>query len=563
MAQETAGKPWFDQYPDYWPRELEYSVQTVPEMVRQRTEEFGSNTAFIFEGREYTYTDFQEQVDRVAAGLAALGLGKDDRVSLCLPNSPQFVATFCGIMSVGAATVHTSFMYSERELKYQLNDAGATAVLVTDKHVDKIARVYEETDLEHVVVASLSATASPTTSEFLARANEDVVEKNDFMWYEDLTDNGTSYPDPDLAFDDLASLIYTGGTTGFPKGVKFPHKTHIIECAKGEFYDLVAYDDDLSVRRGEKTVSGVMPMFHGNGNWTANLFAIWNGSSVVLYPKFDPWTVLRDIEQYGITHMHLVPTMLTGMLKHPRMEETDFSSLRHTMVASAPVPLEYKERWRELTNSPTFEGYGTTETIFCTVEPPTNQREGSCGIPLPGAEVEVVDPETREPLGPNEIGEIRVKSETLMPEYWNKPDKTREAIQDGWFYTGDLGYRDEDWFFYYETRKDDMIVTSGHNVYPAEVENVLYEHSGVREAAVIGIPDDYRGKKVAAFVEPADDTGLSDEDLVSELKQRAEKELANYKRPREYTIRTIPKTDVGKITKAELKDEVLADYDTK
>lgn len=562
MARNLVDKPWHDQYPDYWPRELDYPEITVPEMLRRRTAEFSENTAFIFEGREYSYAQLQEEVDKVAAGLSNLGVGKGDRVSLCMPNCPQFVFAFYGIMSVGAVTVHTSFMYSERELEYQLNDAGASIILASDKYVDKVANVVEDTDLEKVVVTSLATHASPTTAEFLTRSNEDLVAEEGFHWYEDFTSHGTDYPEPDLAFEDLASLIYTGGTTGFPKGVKFPHRTFIIECAKAEVYDLVAYDDDLNVTKGDTTVSGVMPMFHGNGNISGNLFAIYNGSSVVLYPKFDPATLLRDIEQYEINHMHLVPTMVTGMLEHERMEETDFSSLRHTMVASAPVPVEHRKRWREMTNSPTYEGYGATEVLFCTVEPPTNQREGSCGLPVPTSEVDVVDPETGDSLGPGEVGELIVKSETLTPGYWQKPEKTEKAIRDGWFHSGDLGYRDEDWFFYYETRMDNMIVTSGHNVYPAEIENVLYEHDAVKEAAVIGVPDDYRGKNVAAFVEPVPDTDLSQEEFIDALREMCERELANYKQPREFTVREIPTTDVGKISKKKLKEDVLDDPDT-
>jgi long-chain acyl-CoA synthetase len=555
----TAEKAWYDQYPPSWPTEIEYPEISVRELLYRRTDEFADRTAIVFEGRTYSYADLRTYSDTVAATLASLGVGEGDHVSICLPNCPQYTFAFYGTLALGAVTVHTSFMYTESELERQLSDAEAETLIILDAYADKADAVVDDTPVENVIVVSLSEWAAPSVSKFLGRTNTHVVERRGWPWLDDLLDDhrGEQPPTPDIDVDALASLPYTGGTTGFPKGVRITHRNWVSEAAMGELADLCAYDEDGSIERGEQTITGAMPMFHINGNWSANLNAVYNGASVVLYPEFDPGTVLADVERYEISHMHTVPTMLTGLLDRPDIEATDFSSLRHVIAGSAPVPKETKEQFEALTGATVYEGWGQTEiAMVATTEPLDNRRQGSCGIPLPGVDVDVRDVETDESLPAGEVGELAVRSEHLMDGYWKRPDKTAETIRDGWLYTGDLGYRDEDWFIYHVDRKDDMIVTSGHNVYPAEVENVLYEHSSVREAAVIGFPDEYRGRIVAAFIELQDSVDAATDELEEELDAFCRERLAAYKVPRRYEFRELPKTDVGKISRQELKEDI-------
>lgn len=554
-------KPWIEQYPSYWPETIEYPEITVPELLDRRCTEFADETAIVFQDRTYTYAELGREVERVAAGLAAAGVEQGERVSICLPNSPIYTFSFYGVLSLGAVTVHTSYMYTKTELERQLRDAGATTAIVLDVFADRLEAVVDDTPVERVIVASLSSSVPSMLDEFIGSTNEWTVERDGWQWFDDVRRAGEdeSPPVPELDVDDLASLPYTGGTTGFPKGVKISHRNWVSEAAVGELVDLVAYSTDQNVQRGDQLVTGLMPMFHVNGNWSANLFALYNGSGVVLYPRFDPETVLADIENRGITHMHAVPTMLSGLLNHPDAQSTDFSSLRHVLVASAPVPAETKAEFEELTEATTFEGFGQTEVAMtATVEPPTNRRDGSCGIPVPGTHVDIFELTKNEPLAAGEIGELVVKSDTIMQGYWENDAATEECLDDGWLRTGDLGYRDDDWFFYHVDRRDDMIVTSGHNVYPAEVESVLYEHEAVLEAAVIGLPDEYRGSKVTAFIELVESDRAADR-IENELHELCQEHLSNYKRPRQFVFRTLPRTDVGKISRTDLKQEVLSD----
>lgn len=551
--------PWHKQYPPSWPTEVEYPKISVPDLLRRRTDEFADEPAIHFQDRTYSYEDLQRHSDAVAAALRAHGVEAGDHVSICLPNCPQYVFSFYGTMTLGAVTVHTSFMYTEAELERQLTDADASVLIVLDTFAEKAAAVVDDTPVETVIVVSLSDWIGPSVSEFVGATNHTLVEERDWPWFDDLLDAhmGDQPSLPDIDVDSLAALPYTGGTTGFPKGVRLTHRNWVSEAAMGELVDLCAYRDDGSIERGEQTITGAMPMFHVNGNFSANLHAVYNGASVVLYPEFDAGTVLNDVEQYEITHIHTVPTMLTALLDEERTAETDFSSLRHVMAASAPVPEETKERFEELTGAIVYEGWGQTEVAMAaTVEPLENRRQGSCGIPLPGVEVDVRDVETDESLPAGEVGELVVRSPHNMESYWNRPEKTAETVRDGWLYTDDLGYRDEDWFFYHVDRKDDMIVTSGHNVYPAEVENALYEHEAVQEAAVIGLSDEYRGRIVAAFIELHDSVDPDPEALREELDEFCRDRLAAYKVPRRYEFRELPKTDVGKISRNDLKEEV-------
>jgi len=554
----TNKKPWQNQYPASWPPEVDYPEISVPELLRRRTNEFSENTAILFEGRKYSYEELQEYSDAAAAGLRELGVEQNDHVSICLPNCPQYTFTFYGTLTLGSVTVHSSFMYTESELERQLTDAEAETFVVLDAHAEKADAVVDDTPVENVVVVSLSNWVNPSVSEFIGRANTELVEDRGWTWLDDLFEEhrGTQPSLPDIDIDSLASLPYTGGTTGFPKGVRITHRNWVSEAAMGELVDLCAYDEDGSILRGEQTITGGMPMFHVNGNWSANIFSVYNGACVVLYPEFDPGTVLDDIDNYGVTHMHTVPTMLTGLVNHPEADATDFSTLRHVLAASAPVPKQIKNQFEALADAVVFEGWGQTEiAMTATVEPVTNSREGSCGIPVPGLEVDVRDIETDDSLAADEIGELVVKSDHIMQGYWNRPEKDAEAVRDGWLYTGDLGYRDEDWFFYHVDRKDDMIITSGHNVYPAEVEDVLYEHEAVKEVAVIGVSDEYRGSIVAAFIEPQD-TVEPGESLSEELDAFCREHLAAYKIPRRFEFHELPKTDVGKISRQELKEQV-------
>jgi len=549
-------KPWLEQYPDSWPEDIDYPEISVPELLQRRAEEYADNTALVFQGRELTYSDLLGAVQRTAAGLQELGVSQGDHVSICMPNVPQFTFSFYGVQWLGGVTVHTSHLYSERELNQILRRTDATTMIVLDECLPEVDAVIDDTSVETVVVTSFAEFVSPDIEDFVSPSNADIVDRRGWHWFDDVTDTAADPPDIAADIDDTASMLHTGGTTGFPKSVPVTHRYWVMTSAQGELIDLAAYEDE-GIDRGRHTMTGLMPMFHLNGNWTANLYAVYNGGSVVMYSDFQPELVLRDIEQHGITHMHVVPTMLTALLNHPKRENTDFSSLEHLAVASAPVPQSKKDQIEEITGATIFELYGQTETAFTTAEPLTNRREGSCGIPVSSVQIDVVDVDTHESLPPGEVGEFVAKvADHTMSGYYKNQEETDRTIIDGWIHTDDMGYRDEDWFFYHVDRRDDMIITSGHNVYPAEVEEVLHGSPRVGEVAVIGTPDDFRGERVTAFIELEDEVDMSIGDLEVELTSFCEEQLAEYKVPQEFRFRDrLPRTDVGKISRSTLEDE--------
>jgi len=555
MVADTS-KPWLKQYPDTWPEKIEYPKISVPELLRRRADEYADNTAMVFQGRELTYADLLSAVEGTAAGLQEFGVSAGDHVSICMPNVPQFTFSFYGVQWLGGVTVHTAHLYSERELQQILNQTDATTMIVLDEYLPKVDAVIDDTSVETVIVTSLTEFVSPDIAEFLSPSNVDIVDRRDWHWFSDVTATEAQPPAIAADIDDIASMLHTGGTTGFPKTVPVTHRYWVMTSAQGELIDLAAYEDD-GINRGRHTMTGLMPMFHLNGNWTANLYAVYNGGSVVIYSDFKPERVLRDIEYHGITHMHVVPTMLTALLNHPKLDTTDFSSLEHLTVASAPVPQSKKERIEEITGATIFELYGQTETAFTTAEPLTNRRDGSCGIPIPSVQIDVVDIETNESLPPGEVGEFVVQvADHTMSGYYENQEETDRTIVDGWIHTDDIGYRDEDWFFYHIDRRGDMIITSGHNVYPAEVEEVLHGSPLVGEVAVIGTPDDFRGERVTAFIELEDVVDMPIGELEVDLTSFCEERLAEYKVPQEFRFRDrLPRTDVGKISRAELEEE--------
>ncbi|MEH6944351.1 long-chain-fatty-acid--CoA ligase, partial [Bacillus sp. JJ722] len=347
--------------------------------------------------------------------------------------------------------------------------------------------------------------------------------------------------------EDLALLQYTGGTTGFPKGVMLTHRNLIANTAmcKAWMY---------KCKKGHESILGVLPFFHVYGMTTVLVLSVMDGHRMILLPKFDPTTTLKTIHKQRPTLFPGAPTIYIALLNHKDITKYDLSSIDSCMSGSAPLPVEVQEQFENITNGKLVEGYGLTETSPVThANFLWGQRvRGSIGVPYPDTEAAILSMETGEPLPPNEMGEIAVKGPQVMKGYWNRPEDTESAFRDGWFLTGDLGYMDEKGYFYIVDRKKDMIIAGGYNIYPREVEEVLYEHEDVQEAVVAGIPDPYRGETVKAYVVLKEGTSITEE----ELNEFTRKHLAAYKVPRIYEFRSeLPKTAVGKILRRALVEE--------
>ncbi len=465
-----------------------------------------------------------------------------------LPNCPQYVVAAFAVLRLGAVVVNVNPLYTPREVLVVAKDSGMRALLTLDVLAPVTLSVKEQTGIEHVVVTSLaeySAAALPCPPVEGAQRLADL-----------LADVGeVDLPAVDIDPEDVAVLQYTGGTTGVPKGAMLTHYNifaNVIQTqcwAQGE------------VRRGEETYLLVIPYFHIYGFTVGMMEGVWRGAQQVLIPKYDVDALLGAIRDYRPTYFPAVPTIYISLLNHPRAKESGLGRIRNFNSGSAPLPVEVIEQFERLTGGTLKEGYGLSEASPVTHTTPalSRRKPGSIGLPLPDTDIKIVDLETGEsevPVG--QEGELCIAGPQVMKGYWNRADETAIALRKDaagrtWLYTGDVARMDEDGYTYIVQRKKDMVIVSGFNVYPSEVEGVLYAHPSVMEAAVIGVPDKYRGEAVKAFVVLKQGAAaVAPEELIEHCKLG----LAEFKVPTKIELReSLPKTAVGKILHRVLREE--------
>jgi long-chain acyl-CoA synthetase len=518
---DYAARPWIDHY-DYWVRpHMNYPRRPLHEILRITTAEVPDAPATAFLGSQLTFAQIKERADRVTTGLARLGVQKGDRIGIMLPNCPQYVVAAFAILRLGAIVVNVNPLYTPREIEVVVKDSGMRMLIALDVLAPHAAGL-----VDRIWVTSL---AEPAPGELLA---------------EDIDIPPVSI-DPE---NDVAVLQYTGGTTGVPKGAMLTH------------YNIFANVVQTSVLHREAVTRGkdrdllVIPYFHIYGFTVGLMAATWNGAQQILIPKYDVEALLNAIRDYRPTYFPAVPTIYVSLLNHPKAKECGLDKIRGFNSGSAPLPLEVIEQFERMTGGTLNEGYGLSEASPVTHTTPSLSRRkpGSIGIPLPDTDIRIVDLETgtREvPVGTE--GELCIAGPQVMKGYWNRPDETAMALRGRWLYTGDVARMDEDGYTYIVQRKKDMIIVSGFNVYPSEVEGVLYAHPAVMEAAVIGIPDKYHGEVVKACVV------LKTPITAAELRAHCAANLAEFKQPVEIEIReTLPKSAVGKILRRALREEV-------
>ncbi len=549
-------KPWLTSYPNEIPHTIEYDKKPLSEFLKDAAAEFPNKPAIHFLGKELTFQEVYVQACKLANYLKELGLGKGDRVAIMLPNCPQGVISYYGVLLAGGIVVQTNPLYMERELEYQLKDSGTKIIITLDLLYPRVTRVKAATELEHVIVTGIKdylPFPKNIIYPFIQKKQHGIVVKVEHNGSNHLftkiiesakSDEIQVEVDPE---NDLALLQYTGGTTGFPKGVKLTHYNLVSNtqmCAKWMY----------KCKRGEESVLGILPFFHVYGMTTVMNLAIMQGFKMILLPKFDPSDTLKTIEKQKPTLFPGAPTIYIGLLNHPDIKNYDLSSINCCISGSAPLPIEVQEQFEKVTGGKLVEGYGLTEASPVTHSNPLweGRINGSIGVPWPDTDAVVLSLETLEPAKTGEIGEIAVRGPQIMKGYWNKPEETEAVLRDGWLLTGDLGYFNEEGYFYVVDRKKDMIIAGGFNIYPREIEEVLYEHEKIQEVIVAGIPDPYRGETVKAYVVLKEGMTCTEE----ELDAFARKHLAAYKAPRVYEFRKeLPKTAVGKILRRALIDE--------
>lgn len=553
-----SNKPWQAIYPEQIPAVLSYEDKPLYSFLKESAEEFPDKVSIHFQGKELTFREVHESALKFAAYLKSIGLQKGERVAVMLPNCPQGVISFFGILMAGGVVVQTNPTYTERELEYQMKDSGAKMILAMDILFPRVSAVASRTDIEHIIVTAIKEYLPFPKNliyPFIQKKQYGIVinvehEGNHHLFSEIMKRKITEEVDtvPIDVNDDLALLQYTGGTTGFPKGVMLTHKNLL---ANTKMCNAWLYKN----KRGEERILAILPFFHVYGMTTVLVLSVMEGNTMIIMPKFDVEATLKTIQKQKPTMFPGAPTMYIGLLNHPDIAKYDLSSINACISGSASLPLEVQEQFERITGGKLVEGYGLSETSpvthanFIWDQP---RVKGSVGLPWPDTDSAILSLESNEELPPNEIGEIAIKGPQVMKGYWNRPDETEKTFKNGWLLTGDLGYMDEQGFFYVVERKKDTIIAGGFNIYPREVEEVLYEHEAIQEVVVAGIPDPYRGETVKAYVVLKKNAKVTEE----ELNEFSRKNLASYKVPRSYEFRDeLPKTTIGKILRRVLIEE--------
>ncbi|MGE7921728.1 AMP-binding protein [Viridibacillus arvi] len=548
---------WLSNYPDNIPTSLEYEAIPLQEYLTRASSKTPSKVAIHFMGKDITYKELYESSLKFANYLVSIGIEKGDRVAIMLPNCPQGVIGYFGVLYAGGIVVQTNPLYTEREIEYQMKDSGAKVILSLDILYPRIAKVIKDTHLEHVII-----TAIKDYLPFPKNLMYPFIQKKQYGFKVTVEHSGSNHlfteimrvstTEPiTLNFnieEDIALLQYTGGTTGYPKGVMLTHKNLIANVQMCSVWMSECIP-------GEEVIMGVLPFFHVYGMTTVLLLSVMRGDKMVLLPKFDVETTLKTIQKQKTTLFPGAPTLYIGLLNHPDIAKYNLSSIKACMSGSAPLPIEVQEKFEKITGGKLVEGYGLTETspvTHCNFIWHNERVKGSVGVPWPNTDAAILQVDSTEPLPIGEIGEIAVKGPQVMKGYWNRPEDTEMAMRDGWFLTGDLGYMDDKGYFYVVDRKKDIIIAGGFNIYPREIEEVLYEHEAVQECVALGVPDPYRGETVKAFIVLKEGMKVTEE----EFNKYCRENLAAFKVPRIYEFRNeLPKTAVGKILRRTLQDE--------
>ena len=558
-----AGKPmqraWYRQYDPGVPHTRAYPAWTVPDLLTQSVAGYPSSTALLFYGTRLSFSELDELTTRFALGLRALGVSPGDRVAIMLPNSPQAIIGYYGALRAGAVVVQTNPLYVPREIEAQVVDSGSETIIALDLFHPRILSIKERTPLKRVILTSirdflppLRRLLYPIKARFEGRWIH--VEKQppifDFVALLDTKSQGDSASLPILKPDDLALLQYTGGTTGTSKGVMLTHRNVVANAVQCR-----SWVPDF--QEGREVFLGVVPFFHVYGLSTCQHLAMMTGSALVLLPRFQVADVLQAIHKQRVTIFSGIPAMFMSINEFPKVSQYDLRSLRVCLSGASPLHTEVQDRFEHLTGVRISEGYGLTEAGPVThCNPIYGQRpRGSMGVPFPDTDVRIVDLATGKGNMPTgEVGELIVRGPQVMAGYWNNEAETRAVLRRGWLYTGDIVRQDEMGFFFLVDRKKDMIKTRGENVYPREVEEVLFRHPDVKDAVVAGIPHHQFGEAVKAYVVLKEGRVLPEGNLIEYCRQS----LARFKVPTAIEFRLeLPRNLVGKVLRRLLRNEEL------
>ncbi len=551
-------RPWLNNYDEGVPKSIDYPEIPLFDLLSEAAKKYPDSACTIFKGARISYTEMDEITDRLAAGLASIGVGKGDRVGIFMPNTPQFVMAFFAVLKLGAVVVAVNPLYSPREIEHQTNDAGMEVIIVMSNFYNLIKEVQPNTKIKTVVVTNIKETL-PSILAFLFTLTKE--KKGGFRielaegdhWMQDLISSfqPEDRPQVEVSPEDNALFQYSGGTTGISKAAIALHRNLVANAIQIRSWMVEAED-------GKETVLMALPMFHVYGMVAGMLFGIYTGAALVMIPNpRDIADLLSNAQKYKTTIFPGVPTLYNLINKNPDAQagKYDLSSIKACISGSAPLMRDTKEKFEALTGGVVFEGYGLSEAPTASHCNPLlgENRTGSIGLPLPDVDCRIVslDDEVTD-LSTGEIGELVIKGPMVMKGYHNMVTETANTLRDGWLYTGDIARMDEDGYFYIVDRKKELIKPGGYQVWPREVEEVLTDNPKILEAGVAGIPDPYRGETVKAWVVVKPGETLTEEDVKAWCKEN----LADFKVPTQVEFREeLPKTTIGKILRRELVRE--------
>lgn len=564
----TDHRAWFRSWPSDVPTTREpYPDVSIYRMFADAAARFPDRPATAFFGKRLTYRELLQQVEGFSGVLVSLGVKPGDRVGLLLPNCPQYLVAWYACQRIGAIAVGNNPLYTQRELEHQLADAGIQVMVVLDQVYENLGKVRDAVGIREVVATKITdAMKFPLNVlaplKFRREAKHEgkpwppIGPNERVRWWKDLLRQSQLVP-PVATVDpktDPAAFVYTGGTTGYSKGAMLSHRNLVANAIQARALFSEAVD-------GEDGIMCVLPFFHSFGTVAMNL-GLLHGWKVVMLPRFDLHLTLKELQREKPTIFPGVPRLYIALNEAPETKKYDLKSVRACVSGASPLPLAVAKKFEEVTGgAQVVEGYGLTEASPVTHANPVRgkRKEGSIGMPLPDTDCKVVsldDPDTEVP--PGERGELCIRGPQVMLGYWNRPDATAETIRDGWLHTGDVAIMDPDGYFRIVDRMKELILVSGFNVYPTEIEDVIFRHPKVLKVSVVGVPDDVTGERVKAFVVPKEGQSVTAEELDAFCRD-PKSGLSGYRVPKEWEFRdSLPETLIGKVLRRVLLDEERA-----
>jgi len=542
-------KPWLKSYEPEVPSTIRYPERPLFTNLEESARKYPDATATIFMDAKLTYAQLNALADRFASALQQLGVKKGDRVAVYSANCPQFIIGYYGALKAGAIAVSFNPLYAAREVEHQLKDSGAETILVMSSFYPIVKEVRARTALKNVIVTNIKEYFPPLIKLLFTLVKEkpgghrqDISGEPNTYWFQDLLSKADAKPKPvEVKPSDTACFLYTGGTTGVPKGAELSHHNVMSNAVACRHW---MHD----IQEAKETVLTALPLYHSFAMTTCMNLGIYTAAAMLLIPNpRDLHDLMKNINKHHPTIFPGVPTMYVAFNNFPDIAKYDVKSIRACISGAAGLPVQVQTEFQELTGAHLVEGYGLTEATPVTHANPIfgKNKIGTIGLPFPDTEAKIVDLETgTKELPGGEIGELIIRGPQVMKGYWNMPEETAQTLREGWLYTGDIARMDEEGYFTIVDRKKDMIIAGGFNIYPRDVEEVLYEHPKVKEAVVAGIPDPYRGETVKAYIILKEGETATEE----EIREFCKGKMAKYKVPTHVEFRAeLPKTIVGKV----------------